>query len=201
MLPSNALLRVAKDGSISPLLAALKWIGSLYIEVGPWRARYLEEALRLAYDPATPRDGFLLQTLLLLTIGLDGNCEQEKARQLLSESENLALQLSINSRTFAAVHGRGAPVLEESWRRTWWELYVVDGMIAGVHRHTNFLLFDFQADVALPCEEYQYLSGVSLSFSSCLLLDVSSFLVTILPQIRIQPPLLGVQSRVRISKH
>jgi hypothetical protein len=34
-------------------------------------------------------------------------------------------------------------------------------MIAGVHRVTKFLLFDIQADVGLPCEEQQYLSGVS----------------------------------------
>jgi hypothetical protein len=34
-------------------------------------------------------------------------------------------------------------------------------MIAGVHRVTTFALFDISADVALPCEEHQYLSGVS----------------------------------------
>ncbi|KAI1267207.1 hypothetical protein F5Y18DRAFT_425051 [Xylariaceae sp. FL1019] len=59
----------------------------------------------------------------------------------------------------ATTHGGGNPRLEESWRRTWWDLFVVDGMIAGVHRQTNFLLFDIVADVGLPCEEQEFLSG------------------------------------------
>ncbi|PKS10017.1 hypothetical protein jhhlp_004642 [Lomentospora prolificans] len=159
VLPAGALPRTAKDLGLKPLLAAIRWIGSLYIDVGQWKASFLHEALRLAYDLATPRDGFLLQTLLLLIIGLDGNCQQEKARQLLSDAETLALQLGINSKTYATLQGRGIPVLEESWRRTWWELYVVDALIAGVHRNTNFFLFDFPAETALPCEEHQYVLG------------------------------------------
>jgi hypothetical protein len=33
-------------------------------------------------------------------------------------------------------------------------------MIAGVHRDTDFALFDVSVDVDLPCEEWQYFSGV-----------------------------------------
>lgn len=55
------------------------------------------------------------------------------------------------------------PLLEESWRRTGWDLYIIDGMITGGRRESNFVLFDVAADVLLPCEEDEYLSGVSIS--------------------------------------
>jgi hypothetical protein len=147
---------------MEPLLAAIRWVGSIYIEVErSVRDSMLEEAYRLIYDPQRPRDGFLVQAMVLLIVGLDGSCQNDKAREILNDVERLALEIDLNTRPFATLHGQGIPVLEESWRRTWWDLFVVDGMVAGVHRVTNFLLFDVPVDVALPCEEQQYLSAVS----------------------------------------
>lgn len=165
VLPKEFLVRAIKEGytNLDHLVAAIRYIGSLYLDAGPARAAYLDEALRLAYLPTCPRDGFLVQTLLLVLIGLDGSCQQQRANQLLADCERIAVEISLNTRPYATANGRGNSVLEESWRRTWWELYVVDGMIAGVHRATNFLLFDVSSDVGLPCEEHQFRSGVSSS--------------------------------------
>lgn len=162
VLPKAFFLRLLKEGSVNlePVLAAMRYVGSLYIDVGPARAIYLDEALRLVYLVSTAKDGFLVQALLILIVGLDGSCQMDKARQLLGDAERIAIEIGLNTRQFATLHGRGNPVLEESWRRTWWDLWVCDGMVAGVHRVTNFLLFDYLADVALPCEEAEYLSGV-----------------------------------------
>lgn len=160
VLPRPVLLSVAKETTtdITHLMAAMRYVGSLYIDAGPTRSRLLDEAIRLAYRPNCPKDGFLVQTLMMLIIGLDGNCEQEQARQHLAKCETISVEIGLNQRTFATIHGRGDPVFEESWRRTWWDLFVIDGMVAGVHRMTNFLLFDIPANVALPCEEHQYLA-------------------------------------------
>ncbi|KAL2181336.1 uncharacterized protein P884DRAFT_190670 [Thermothelomyces heterothallicus CBS 202.75] len=162
VLPKEYFLRMLKEGfapNMNVVLAAMRYIGSLYIDAGPARATYLDEAIRLCYQPGTTKDGFLIQALLLIIIGLDGQCNQPRARELLADCEHYAIEIDLNKRDFATIHGRGNPVLEESWRRTWWDLYVCDGMIAGVHRVTKFLLFDIQADVGLPCEEQQYLTG------------------------------------------
>ncbi|KAK0621461.1 hypothetical protein B0T17DRAFT_291385 [Bombardia bombarda] len=163
VLPKEYLLRLLKEGStpnLDVLMAAIRYVGSLYIEkAGPARATLLDEAVRLCYLPTTAKDGFLIQALLLIIVGYDGSCEQARARELLADCERLAIEIDLNKREFATMHGHGNPVLEESWRRTWWDLYVCDGMIAGVHRVTNFLLFDIAADVGLPCEEHQYLIG------------------------------------------
>jgi len=162
VLPKEYFLMI-RDGNnpnVRIVEVAMRYLGSLYIDSGPAKETYLDEALRLFLQPGNPKDGFLVQALLLVIIGLDGQCNQGKARELLADCERLAIEIDLNKREFAALHGRGNPVFEESWRRTWWELYVCDGMIAGVHRVTKFLLFDIQTDVALPCEEQQYLSGV-----------------------------------------
>ena len=162
VLPKEFFVRLLKDGStnLDHLVAAMRYLGSLFLDAGPARAMYLDEAIRLAYLPTTPKDGFLVQMFIILIVGLDGSCQQDRARQLLGDCERIAMEIGLNTREFAAANGRGNPVLEESWRRTWWDLYVVDGMVAGVHQVTNFLLFDVNAFVGLPCEEHEYMSGV-----------------------------------------
>ncbi len=164
ILPRQYFLELLSEGvtNLEHVVAAMRYIGSLFLEVGPSRATFLEQALRLCSLPSTPKDGFLVQALLILIVGLDGNCEQAKARELLADCERIALEIHLNTRQFAAIHGRNNPVLEESWRRTWWDLYVCDGMVAGVHRITNFALFDIEAAVGLPCEEIQYATGVCI---------------------------------------
>lgn len=163
VLPREYFVRHLRETGqkLEHLQAAMRYVGSLFMDVGPARASYLDEALRLCYSPSTPKDGFLVQALLLLIVALDGSCQQDKARDLLTDCERIAVEIGMNTRQFATMHGRGNPILEESWRRTWWDLYVIDGMVAGVHRVTNFLLFDLTADVALPCEESEFLLGVS----------------------------------------
>ncbi|KAI1384375.1 uncharacterized protein F4822DRAFT_432922 [Hypoxylon trugodes] len=160
VLPKEQLLKTAKDGKIDHLLAAMRWVGSLYIDAGPARATFFEEAMRLSYSRDVPKDGYLVQAMVIILIGLDGSCQQEKAREILSDVERIAIEIGLYTRAFATNHGGAIPRLEESWRRTWWDLFVVDGMVAGVHRQTNFLLFDIVADVGLPCEEHEYTSGM-----------------------------------------
>ncbi|GAB0135817.1 hypothetical protein EsDP_00004141 [Epichloe bromicola] len=160
VLPKPFLLQVSKEPSTQPLLSAIRWIGSIFLGIGVReRERLFNEALGLIYHQQRSKHGFLIQAMMLLIVGLDGNCQQEKARAILKDVEAMALELGLHTRDFATNHGRGIPVLEESWRRTWWDLYVIDGMIAGVHRATNFLLFDMAAGAALPCEEEQYLAA------------------------------------------
>ncbi|KAJ6788676.1 hypothetical protein PWT90_07252 [Aphanocladium album] len=159
VLPKPYLLTLVGEPSLEPLLAAARWVGSLFIDVGSARQPLFQEAYHLIYETQRLKDGFVVQAMMLLIVVLDGSCENDKAREILRDAETLALQLGLNTRAFASLHGRNLPVMEESWRRTWWDLFIIDGMIAGVHRVTNFLLYDVPSDVELPCEELQYLSG------------------------------------------
>ena len=163
VLPRETFISLAHETTLEPLAAVMRWVGSLYIPACPHRGQLFQEAHKSVYGSNRRKDGFLVQALLLLLIGLDGQGLQEKSREILSEVEQIAVEIGLNTRSFASIHGRGMPVVEESWRRTWWELFVIDGLIAGIHKTTNFLLFDFAPDVALPCEEYQYLLEVDFT--------------------------------------
>ncbi|KAG9251055.1 uncharacterized protein F5Z01DRAFT_330694 [Emericellopsis atlantica] len=161
VLPHHDLLRLRDlHDSMRTVLAAMRWIGSLYVDVQPrLRSELYQQAHDLIYDPRAPRDGFLVQAMLLLLVGLDGNADQRKAREVLENAEQLAIEIGLHRASFASLHGRGVPILEESWRRTWWSLYSTEAMVTAAHRRTDFALCNVASDVGLPCEEDQYLSG------------------------------------------
>ncbi len=160
ILPRKSYFALRKEKPLDHLDAALRYVGSFYVPQAPTVALGLE-AERIIYDSACPKDEFRVQAMLILVIGLDGYTYQEKALSILIEAQDLAMELGMNKREYAYLNGNGSNMLEESWRRTWWELYIVDGMIAGVHQKSNFRMKDIPADVALPCEEKEYASGVS----------------------------------------
>lgn len=149
-----------KEKPLQHLEAAMRYIGSFYLAQASTTAS-AAEAERAVYNMTCPKDGFKVQAMLILAIGLDGYTLQEKALQFLVQAQDVALELGMNRREFASSNGNGLNFLEESWRRTWWELFVVDGMIAGVHQRSAFRLNDIPAEVGLPCEEEQYANGVS----------------------------------------
>lgn len=160
ILSRTSFYALRKEKPIEHLEACMRYVGSFYVPQAPSVALGLE-AERSVYHPDCRKDGFKVQAMLILAIGLDGYTYQEKALQILLDAQDLALDLGMNKRDFAFIHGGGSDILSESWRRTWWELYIVDGMIAGVHQKSTFRMKEIAADVALPCEEKEYSSGVS----------------------------------------
>tara|TARA_R110002060_G_scaffold77350_1_gene88664 strand:- start:142 stop:852 length:711 start_codon:yes stop_codon:yes gene_type:complete len=163
VLPKVNLLTLLKAKPMDHLEAAMCYVGSFYVPQAPTPALGLE-AEKSVNSMSCPRVGFKVQAMLLLAIGLDGFGNQEKALEILGEAQNLALELGMHRHEFTSVNGSGLGVLEESWRRTWWELYAVERMIAGVHRKSPFRMNETAADVALPCEEKEYFSEVSPEF-------------------------------------
>jgi hypothetical protein len=146
--------------SLQHLIPVLQYIGSL---IAPTTAP--SESFRLlARDilPARslPLNGFSVQSLLLLAIVEHCTNKFDEARYILNEAILLALKLDMQSQLFATVHGEGCSILEESWRRTWWTLYVTDGIFAGIRHCLTFSLWGAKTDVDLPCEEDDYCCGV-----------------------------------------
>jgi hypothetical protein len=159
LLPRTEFMELRQKQNVDHLLAAMRYVGSAYVSSANTVALGLEGE-RIVYSVDCPQDAYRVQAMLILTIGLDGYTYQEKALQILLDAQDLALQLQMNKREFAFLNSNGSQIAEESWRRTWWELYIVDGMIAGVHQKSDFRMKDMPHDVQLPCEEKEYLSGV-----------------------------------------
>lgn len=108
------------------------------------------------------RNPFCVQAQLLYAIAVYAYDGPEKTRAVLDEAIQGSFELGMHRKEFASIYGQMDPILEESWRRTWWMVYTTDAHISG-STHS----YPIQTDVAqitagLPCEEQQYESGVRL---------------------------------------
>lgn len=142
-----------------PLLAAMAWIGSLFLHV-PDHVRV--DAYRIAdqlIHASTKKDVFYVQARLLLALACEGNGDRCDARSHLAAARTTAHELGLHRRAFAET--ASTPAQRESWRRTWWELFLVDAMMSWeTPAHERDAIGD-DADAALPGEEIDYLSDVS----------------------------------------
>jgi hypothetical protein len=147
LLPTDPTLRPAC------LELTMMIIGSHYTpDAAPFRTSAVNHLL--AHE--LPRAPTTVQVYLLLFLTLHGQNEQIRANTLLERAVELALDLGMNRKSFAAMNGQGSTHLEESWRRTWWELYTTSVMLAALHQSQSFRLRDVETDVGLPCEERVY---------------------------------------------
>ena len=114
----------------------MQYIGSLYAQ--DFSSAELREIAFSQLDiPGLPPNGFSVLALLLTAIAMHAEDEMERARITLDRAIYMALEIRMNSRTFANMERD--PVLAESWRRTYWGLYVQDAMFAGTRRAPSFL--------------------------------------------------------------
>ncbi|GAB1731088.1 hypothetical protein NU195Hw_Modified_282t1 [Hortaea werneckii] len=104
---------------------------------------------------------YLVQALLLHAIALHARGDRVDALSQLSRASDMAIQLGLNLRHAAIAYGGQDALLQECVRRTWWELYVVDGFFAAIHRQTGFKSNTVPLEAALPCEESDYRDGMS----------------------------------------
>jgi hypothetical protein len=72
----------------------------------------------------------------------------------------------MNNQGFAREYGGGDPVLEESYRRSWYFLHLSDQHYAVISSSPLYTLRDVEVTVDLPCDDEQYESGVSNLFQS-----------------------------------
>jgi hypothetical protein len=149
------------EHSMRHLLPAMQFIGSLY-EAAPLNMNENRPRIEAVVSSieSPPSDGFTVQALLLIAIATHSNDDFAHARELLDKAVRLALTIGMNSQSFAQDNGEGDAVLEESWRRTWWLLYMTDGIFSRIRHCSTFSLHGVRADVDLPCEEALFHAGV-----------------------------------------
>lgn len=88
-------------------------------------------------QPSLPPTGFTVLALMIAAVALHGEDEFDQARSLLDRAIYMALEIRMNSRTFANMERD--PILAESWRRTYWGLYITDAFFAGIRNAPTFL--------------------------------------------------------------
>ncbi|KAI4728570.1 hypothetical protein E4T49_03619 [Aureobasidium sp. EXF-10728] len=149
------------------LRQVVRFIGSHY------SSSVSSDVLRMSIDLSGPgsmteRNPAMVQARLLFAIALHARGEAMDAACMMQSAVGLAIDLNMNLRDFASAHGSNNPILEESLRRTWWELYCMDGYMAALHKLPSFKSNTVRSDVLLPCEEMVYASAGCLPQPSSL---------------------------------
>jgi Fungal specific transcription factor domain len=148
----------SRDSSAVPshLQNVLRFVGSHFVPGAcPGSLRF---AALATMSDTIPDDGYKVQSLLLLSMALFARFEQPQGVEALQIATSLALRLGMNHRTYGSFNSQGKEVLEESWRRTWWNLYTVDGLVSAIDGlGWTSVLRDVLTDVPLPCECNGYL--------------------------------------------
>lgn len=111
----------------------------------------------LAELTCTPdRSPCMVQAWLIYSIAIYARGASEEAQNAFARSVELALELGMNRRDFAASVQPETSLEAESMRRTWWELYITDVFMAAPFKGHTFQCSTMAPEVALPCEESEY---------------------------------------------
>jgi hypothetical protein len=154
------LRRSTQPQDLELLLLVMQFIGSIY---APWTPSdpFQLAARQAVMQPNLPKTGFTVQALLIFAVAeyhLDHGLSE--IRRPLDNAISLGLEIQMHKREFAYQHGEGNPVLEESWRRTFYLLHVTDQHAAVVASSPFFVMRDLPNLVDLPCDDEYYQSGV-----------------------------------------
>lgn len=151
--------RLRSDPSpLEYLLPVMHYIGSVYHPEIP-SSPYLQVAETALSSSTLPIDGFSVQALTLFALARHCSDEYAIAEKYVDRAIDIALALGMNKQEWAGQNGDGDAALMESWRRTWWLLYTVDGLFATISHYCTHRLQNVEMDVDLPCEDAEYESG------------------------------------------
>ena len=102
-----------------------------------------------------------VQANLLLAIVLHSRNERSEAGECLTIAVNMAFELGLNQATYAEVASNGDPIRAECLRRTWWELFVIEGLLTALGVQRVYRTNQTPLVVPLPCEERIYQDGLT----------------------------------------
>ncbi|KAJ6093339.1 C6 transcription factor [Penicillium sp. IBT 16267x] len=136
------------------LQMVVNFVGSHYISSNPIH-QYRDKAIA-ELSCSTDRSPCMVQAWLIYSIAIYARGEWQEAQEAFSRSVEIALELGMNRRDFAASAQLETSIEAESMRRTWWELYITDVFMAAPFKHTTFQCSTMAPEVALPCEDSAY---------------------------------------------
>ncbi|KAH8648284.1 hypothetical protein BGZ60DRAFT_509359 [Tricladium varicosporioides] len=157
--PRKELLQFLQVNRIESLQAAILYIGSQYV-VPAATSAFAMRLEAFVSEVHLLKSWSMVQTLLLFALGLDRGGNQTRAGEILAKARELALDIGMNHSEYSILNGRGSSICEESLRRTWWELYVVSILFAGLHGKASGGIDGMtNTNVPLPCEEHEFAIG------------------------------------------
>ena len=163
----QAWQQLNNNHGMNELLPVLYWIGSIYVPHTPSQP-YYEIALSGLDSPTLAHTPFNVQALMLFAIAQYHYDIRLEAEERLNDAITMALALRMNEKGFAQVYGEANPVLEESWRRTFYMLSVVYQHFAIINNRPIYTLLTVPNLVDLPCDDKYFECGVSGTMRVCI---------------------------------
>ncbi|BCR86603.1 fungal specific transcription factor domain-containing protein [Aspergillus chevalieri] len=100
------------------------------------------------------------------------------AKERIAQAIHCSLEIGLHCREFSDVLEVQHPIRAESTRRTWWEIFIIDTLLAAVQVEGVLQYTAETPDVPLPCKEDKYhdgrLPGVAMIVSDLGLYDIFS---------------------------
>lgn len=150
---------ISGNHGMDSLLPVLYWIGAIF---APWTPPepHFAAAFAALDSPTLAHTPFNVQALMLYAIALHHCDVKPEARDKLDRAVAIALELQMNEREFARAYGEGNPVLEESWRRTYYLLTAADQNFSIISNSPTHGLLNIPNNVDLPCDDEFFETGV-----------------------------------------
>lgn len=105
---------------------------------------------------AGPDSVDLVQACLLMAIAQFARDNVQTGSKTLSQAIATAIRLGMHKRDFAITYGQNRAIVQESLRRTWYELFITESYAAALQRKMTLETTSIQADVLLPSDEDAY---------------------------------------------
>ncbi|KEF58489.1 uncharacterized protein A1O9_06415 [Exophiala aquamarina CBS 119918] len=139
----------------TPLKSVLRFAASHYVPHG--NPSLLQAAANEILSDDVPDDGFKVQGLILYAFVSHARMDEDSGATALMKAVGIALQIGMNRETFAIQHGQDNPILQECWRRTWWMLMILEGLVTVIGgQGTPYTTYATFTDVALPGHDEDY---------------------------------------------
>jgi Fungal specific transcription factor domain len=164
VLPYDAMQEMFRKIPMNHLQIALQYIGSFYV-VGVEKNMFEATLSHLFTTYTGQKDHWYVQALALFAVGLHMADKEHDSTRIMHSAINIAKEIGMHTRHYATSNGGVNTLLEECLRRTWWELFVLDGMMTGVNPEYSMQLGGVDvSDIPLPNEECEYFLGVSKKY-------------------------------------
>jgi hypothetical protein len=158
LAPRKLLLQCPK---IIPeeLKAVFRYVGS-HFQPTPSQDCLRKAALKITEDGLAIDPGFKIQGMLCLAmVFMAGRLERQLGMTLLSQAIDIALAIGLHRNLYTANRPEDHPILAESWRRTYWNLYVVDTLLSALAGSTyTSKLQGVISDLPLPGHDDEYIN-------------------------------------------
>ncbi|PTB69260.1 hypothetical protein BBK36DRAFT_1103254, partial [Trichoderma citrinoviride] len=156
-----------RQDELRPLVCVMRFVGSIYLSSHQHSLRpkchELEElaasAIARAPSTSTALNFFMVPCHTIFSACMYWRGNTARSRRHMDTAIQLALDYGMHRSEFAVDHGDGDPVLEECWRRVWWQVFIIDAYYAAIRRNADFPTYHVDATTDLPCEEDEYERG------------------------------------------